>query len=685
MPDPSPPIEQPPARRRLSWVSWCVMALATLLLLYANLRLRSEAVGEMANYKSVHGWPLYYVIHSYPETPPYSDASDADAPATAQPETFSAWEFERYLWMPWRDVGRFTGDALSFDVGAAILLIGIAGLLTEILRRLQLSKVVWWLISLLGVGYLILQFIDRSHLQFYEDYGWPICCFNFFWEWNNDSPGLVLVDFHAGPTLLAGMLGLSLMIVGGVVAQYVVTKRKIYGIHLSTQCWIVLVSSLFILSNVMGDFSVDDADSLDHGWPLLYLQRQANPKFVSDIDDSSFFGGGLTDDFHAFWRDIREFYPWALLANTSLAMAITGLIAALWEWRRRVRPWWQFSLRRLFGVVTCCAVLVGIWSIRGRYEERLLDWARHTPTGGWEFHEQSLTPCFPTWLRHLVGDRFLNTLHWNKLVHLHFVDTSSYVDLDRLVQGLEIAPDHMVVQAHYRELDQGPRCVDVFLGQDSRVCHLQVFGNLHEDLLTRIGQTTSLETLKLSVGNANESKGANAERVSPWKTLDKDYWRGLSQLMELTIENCRLDEEMCRGLTELHNLHRLKVYRCEFPEGGLATLASLPKLTTLEIYECRANLRELSQFGNGAILEQLCIRDPVDNEETIVKLPSLPKLEYLTVEPKNLVSASDFTDRREYPKLKSINNNNWPFTPPTPAANTPPPANTNPDSDDSEK
>jgi len=393
-------------------------------------------------------------------------------------------------------------------------------------------------------------------------------------------------------------------------------------LHFSTYVVGLLTVFVFLLLNWPGEPNrKPDGYYLDHGWPFTFVTRHG---FVANDP----FGGGPwgPQDVGEAWiayfaiaKNVESFHALALLGNTVLALVAIGLIMAGWEWRcrRRQRPWWQFTLWRVFVMVTLCAVILGSWAVQ-RDRDVLIEQvnARHLKHS---YREPiKLVPSFPAWLRALCGDEFLQYLHCNRV---------------QSVSGLDFDDESSADACLRRVKDLVPK--------------VALHCDLTERLAVRLNECSSLDTVHLDqlrnpavlrllnnpavvrlfvFGTEPEHNVADLPPLS-WNDL-----AGLSNLGSLEANRCHLD--FSGKPNSPRKLWKLHLKECVLDHGGLDAILAEDCVDWLSIERIggtQLGLRNLAKHLHRDLTYLTIVSDEL-TDEILRDLPELPNLKAMWLE-----------------------------------------------------
>ena len=188
-----------------------------------------------------------------------------------------------------------------------------------------------------------------------------------------------------------------------------------------------LLAAMLLLANVPGqvqtlpdmglggkygpDFPCNDP-CLEHGWPWVYLRRDA---IVSDFD--------LPLPVWQLWIGNKSFFPAAFVADLALAVAILAVGQRHFARTRIVGgPWWQWSVRGslvLLSVIAAACAWTGVQLREFRREQRAVA-QLSSP------NSVSYQPGGPSWLRRYSRFQLVNfqesSLPWRWLDRVVSVD-----------------------------------------------------------------------------------------------------------------------------------------------------------------------------------------------------------------------------------------------------------------------
>ena len=436
-----------------------------------------------------------------------------------------------------------------------------------------------------------------------------------------------------------------------------------HRLHISTWFVIALGVGVFTLLNWPGEYddisrlySSDDV-TLVHGWPATYLERDVifddGYGFLTPIEETKFWSLNL---------DVLDFHPWALLLNCIVACAVIAVVATLWERRRRrLGPWWRFSLRRLFVIVTLCAVVAGWWSIRAREESETLDLIReigytNNPsfqidfdrTLSFRLEHPVLVPHFPGWVRQFIGNERLLPLHINRFVGRFDVNLKESMNLDEVARVINLAPTIVNVWADAAQC----RRLEILLKKQPDLRQLRLVCEPELDELKRLRNLRSLELL-LCVPKKSGTPATSAE----WQPMIAEIIRNNQKLERLELKRHPLDTAACKAIQSLQHLKKLAICRCSFENGGFESCFPLPSLRELEMCGCPMNSLDLSPLSGSPELRSIGLGKLSGNVnwDTLPPLRKLEKAEELKHEPsQSYLVLPVLLDKSKFPSLKKI-------------------------------
>jgi hypothetical protein len=142
--------------------------------------------------------------------------------------------------------------------------------------------------------------------------------------------------------------------------------RPWFRLHASTYVAMLLTGTVLFFLNVPGQYTVhlsagfgpqtafSNLDQyIEHGWPAVYVSRFATER-------TSLYALPARPSVWRITDDVVEFNRSILALDAASALFIVGLVAALWE-RRRRRRWrlWQLSIADLFASVAVVGSICG--------------------------------------------------------------------------------------------------------------------------------------------------------------------------------------------------------------------------------------------------------------------------------------------------------------------------------------
>lgn len=197
------------------------------------------------------------------------------------------------------------------------------------------------------------------------------------------------------------------------------STRPWWRVHLSTLAVAAVILALFFFLNVPGSSS-DPNWCFLHGWPWVYaLSSESATQFK--LSGYTFVDFTSRENVWNWTREISEPQVGPLAADIALAMALTAVAMAFWEWRRRrVHKAWHFGLRELLAVMLVAALACGWWASwqaynarqRAAYSELIELSDSFTPNPYVLVKPTYGKYVGPRWLSHIVGTGPLPAMFW---------------------------------------------------------------------------------------------------------------------------------------------------------------------------------------------------------------------------------------------------------------------------------
>lgn len=322
--------------------------------------------------------------------------------------------------------------------------------------------------------------------------------------------------------------------------------RRWYRPHLTPLCAGLLVVGVLAFLNVPGE---EDGSRRIHGWPCTYLVReQPTPSgpgcFIS-----------IPPEIWSLTEDVNQFYPTVLFANTTIVLAIGGLVTAMLEWRRRRHgALWRFSLRSAALMVLLLSLPLGWISYQiARWQRVRQVVERLEARGGTVGFQRQL----PEWLDELLPTAWTQPFRCAKYIELI---------------GCSIRDDDLEAFQTLNDVET------VHLGQNP-ISNRGLQYLQHLDLRSLSLAGTEIDDEGLAV--LQEIKRLRSLNCEDTPITDKGLERigRLSSLTELTLRNCRITDEGLRHLESLHHLEYLDVQGCTISASAKKQLkARLPQL-----------------------------------------------------------------------------------------------------------
>ena len=299
-------------------------------------------------------------------------------------------------------------------------------------------------------------------------------------------------------------------------------------------------------------------DYYEHGWPLVYLQREPVSLNQSPIWRLSCWN---------VWDGVRYFKPLWLILDSLAGLAVALAVTFFFErWRRRRQRLLQFHISDLL-------ILTGLISLAGAFVawNRSEYMAEQTALETMEEYESSgvtsaggvndrieWQPGGPTWLRRLVGDRLF--------------ESSNRV---ALLEATENDLEHAV---HLRQL---------------KVVRLWSASNEDMKLLGRLPQLEALDMLYARVTDKEQrivDEDGTYDFVEAYFELPR-----LPQLRGLNLYGATFRGD---GLRNIPSVEVLDLSDTDVGDDSIPALASLTKLKELSLYNTEISedgLRQLRQ------------------------------------------------------------------------------------------
>ncbi len=351
--------------------------------------------------------------------------------------------------------------------------------------------------------------------------------------------------------------------------------RRQYHVHFSTWVVTVLATALWTLVIFAPERRIRP-DRVEHGWPWRFSTRH-KPKYSSGLRDIGLAlirpppaktvrlhpGPGLWE-----WRGPQEFHAVAFLADLAFALGSLILLGLLLEYRRRrVRSFWQLSLREVAGLVLLAAIPCGWWGSLYRETQR---------------QAAALEALDGVLARAVFGDGISSSL-WQSRYEVQFQTKGDW--FLELFWNEETKPRwfaEVVGLTLTVEQDAADEAV-ALIGQLPSLQELsvEVYGGskrLSDESVQAIADLSRLRTLAL------RRIGGNWDRsVIGLSDVQVAHLARLTDLRSLDLSNNCITDEGLRHLHGLKRLETLEISNNPITDAGVSELTrSIPGLTVLD-------------------------------------------------------------------------------------------------------